>query len=135
MKSWGYYCKKKMDQSSESLDYESAARYRDRIAALRKVLEKQYVSGGVANADIVVAVARADRGCVSVMSIRNGQNLGMRHYFQKTLLDETARGDAHGCIAAVLPQKPDTQRIKSSLQKKRGSKNSQEYFQKKQEKR
>ena len=51
-----------MDQSSESLDYESAARYRDRIAALRKVLEKQYVSGGAANADIVVAVARADRG-------------------------------------------------------------------------
>ena len=96
----GVLLQRKMDQSSESLDYESAARYRDRIAALRKVLEKQYVSGGVANADIVVAVARADRGCVSVMSIRNGQNLGMRHYFQKTLLDETA-GEM---LTAVLPQ-------------------------------
>ena len=68
-----------MDQSSENLDYESAARYRDRIAALRKVLEKQYVSGGLSNADVVVAVSRSDRACVSIMSVRNGQNLGMRH--------------------------------------------------------
>ena len=96
----GTLLERKMEQSAESLDYESAARYRDRIAALRKVLEKQYVSGGAANADIVVAVGRSDRGCVSVMSIRNGQNLGMRHYFQKTLLDETTSE----MLAAILPQ-------------------------------
>jgi excinuclease ABC subunit C len=34
------------------------------------------------------------------MSIRNGQNLGMRHYFQKTLLDETTSE----MLAAILPQ-------------------------------
>ena len=96
----GTLLQKKMDQSSENLDYESAARYRDRIAALRKVLEKQYVSGGLSNADVVVAVSRSDRACVSVMSIRNGQNLGMRHYFQKTLLDETASE----MLTAILPQ-------------------------------
>ena len=91
---------RKMDKASESLDYESAARYRDRIAALRKVLEKQYVSGGSTSADIVVAVGRADRGCVSVMSVRNGHNLGMRHYFQKTLLDETTSE----MLTAILSQ-------------------------------
>ena len=96
----GTLLQKKMDQSSENLDYESAARYRDRIAALRKVLDKQYVSGGRSNADVVVAVSRSDRACVSVMSIRNGQNFGMRHYFQKTLLDETASE----MLTAILPQ-------------------------------
>ncbi len=96
----GTLLQKKMDRSSENLDYESAARYRDRIAALRNVLEKQYVSGGLSSADIVVAVGRADRACVSVMSIRKGQNLGMRHYFQKTLLDETSSE----MLAAILPQ-------------------------------
>ena len=90
----------RMKQSAETLDYESAGRYRDRISALRRVQETQYISGRVNNSDVFVAVREAHLTCVSVMSIRNGQNLGSRHFFQSAALDETVPQ----VLKAILPQ-------------------------------
>ncbi len=86
--------------SAGKLDYESAGRYRDRISALRRVQETQYVSGRANNTDVFVAVREAHLTCVSVMSIRNGQNLGSRHFFQSAVLDETTSQ----VLKAILPQ-------------------------------
>lgn len=90
----------RMNQSAENLDYESAGRYRDRISALRRVQETQYISGTANNTDVLVAVREAHLTCVSVMSIRNGQNLGSRHFFQSAALEETVPQ----VLKAVLPQ-------------------------------
>jgi len=90
----------RMHESAGKLDYESAGQYRDRISALRRVQETQYVSGRASNADVIVAVRESHLTCVSVMSIRNGQNLGSRHFFQSAVLDETTSQ----VLKAILPQ-------------------------------
>lgn len=62
----------KMKAASEALDFEQAARLRDRIAAIRRVSQQQKVLySGVDNCDII-AMAIGDGKCgVSVMNYRN----------------------------------------------------------------
>ena len=77
----------KMDEASSTHDYESAAKYRDRILALRTLQERQYVSSGQHNTDVVLLVVEDGVGVFSVMKIRGGQNLGSRHYSHKNPLE------------------------------------------------
>ena len=66
----------RMESASRRLEFELAARYRDQIAGLRRVQERQYVDGAKGDID-VVAVRRGEGiGIVEVLEIRNGQNLG-----------------------------------------------------------
>jgi len=71
----------RMEQAAAALDYEQAASYRDQIANLRRVQERQYVSGERGDLDIVACVARNGVGCVQVFFIRAGRNLGNKTYF------------------------------------------------------
>ncbi|HCX87200.1 MAG TPA: excinuclease ABC subunit C [Gammaproteobacteria bacterium] len=81
---------RKMDEAAANLDYESAARYRDRILALRKLQERQYVSSGQHNADVVLLTEQDGAVVFSVMKIRGGHNLGSRHFSHKNPLDRQA---------------------------------------------
>jgi excinuclease ABC subunit C len=74
---------KRMDAAAAALDYETAARYRDRIAALRQVQERQSVSGEEGNADIIAIVLESNVACVGVTFIRNGRNLGNKLFFPR----------------------------------------------------
>jgi excinuclease ABC subunit C len=90
----------RMESASEALDFELAARYRDQIASLRRVQERQYVSGARGDIDVVAAHAREGEGVVQVFFIRDGQNLG-----QKTILpQQTAGAGTADILAAFLPQ-------------------------------
>ena len=77
----------RMEQASASLDYEQAAIYRDQIASLRTVQEKQYVSGGhgnlARNVDIIACDVANGVGCVEVFFVRGGHNLGNKSFFPK----------------------------------------------------
>ncbi|MCW8841202.1 MAG: excinuclease ABC subunit UvrC, partial [Gammaproteobacteria bacterium] len=54
---------RRMEQASAALEFELAARYRDQIATLRKVQEKQYVMGeGSADLDVIAAVEQSGVG-------------------------------------------------------------------------
>src|SRR5690606_6600867 len=66
----------RMDTAAETLDYESAARYRDRIQYLRRIYDKQYISGEQGDIDIIACAVQGGIGCVQVFYIRNGRNLG-----------------------------------------------------------
>ena len=66
----------RMDAASHRLDFEIAARYRDRIAGLRRIQERQYVDGATGNIDVVAVSRREGFAVVQVIEIRNGQNLG-----------------------------------------------------------
>ncbi len=79
----------KMEDAARVLDFESAARYRDRVHALRKLQERQYVSGHSHDADVATFVAKAGAMVFSVMRIRAGQNLGSRHFLHKNPLGLT----------------------------------------------
>ncbi len=79
----------KMEQASDSLDYENAAVYRDRIALLQRVREKQYISSDAQDADVVAVAAESGMVCFGVTSIRRGRNLGIRFHLQPNALDKT----------------------------------------------
>lgn len=92
---------RRMEQASEALEFELAARYRDQIANLRRIQEKQYVMGEEGgNLDVIAAVEQSGVGCVQVFFIRNGRNLGNKTYFPS----HTAESDAADLLAAFLPQ-------------------------------
>ncbi len=73
----------RMESASQALDFEQAARYRDQISALRRVQERQYVSGERGDLDIVACAAEAGVACVQVFYIRHGRNLGNKSYFPR----------------------------------------------------
>jgi len=90
----------RMELASSDLDYERAALYRDRIAALRRIQEKQYVIGTSGDADVLAVFVQSDAACVEVTFIRNGANLG-----SKTFYPRMGAGDsAETVLAAFLPQ-------------------------------
>ena len=78
---------KMMEKAASELDFESAAMFRDRIGALRKMQESQYVSGTSQNADVAGMLEKEGSVLFSVMQIRAGQNLGSRHFIHKNLLN------------------------------------------------
>lgn len=71
----------KMEVSSQQLNYEAASRYRDQVARLRQIQERQYVSVNHGNADILGFALHAEIVCIQLLSIRGGQVLGSRSYF------------------------------------------------------
>ncbi len=91
---------RKMEEASEALEFERAARYRDQIANLRRVQEKQYVMGGKGDLDVIAAALKDSVACVQVFFIRNGRNLGNKTYFPQ----HTAEADTAEILAAFIPQ-------------------------------
>ena len=73
----------KMEKASESLNFEAAARYRDQINALRKVQERQWVSGTQYEMDIFGFAMKGNMACIQVMFIRDSQLLGSKAFFPK----------------------------------------------------
>ena len=78
---------KTMEKAADALDFESAAIFRDRIGALRKMQESQYVLGTSQDADVASLLEKRGSVLFSVMQIRSGQNLGSRHFVHKNLLN------------------------------------------------
>jgi excinuclease ABC subunit C len=90
----------KMQQASEDLAFEEAAKLRDQIQALRSVQEKQYITGERGDLDIVAVAKRKGVACLQVFFIRQGHNLG-----NKTLYPRTGEGaEAAELIAAFISQ-------------------------------
>ncbi len=73
----------KMQTASEQLNFELAAKYRDQIVTLRTINEKQYVSKSKGDADVIAMDKASGLFCISVCYIRQGKNLGFRHFFPK----------------------------------------------------
>ena len=90
----------RMEQASAALEYERAAHYRDQIASLRRVQEKQYVSGERGDLDIIACASRGGSACVQVFFIRAGRNLGNKVFFPR-VPEGTERADI---LAAFLSQ-------------------------------
>lgn len=74
----------RMERAAEALDFEEAARLRDRIASLRRIQERQYVAGARGDVDVIACRMRESLACVQVFVIRDGRNLGNRTYFPRT---------------------------------------------------
>ena len=83
----------KMQSAASALDFETAAQYRDKIAALSNMMKQQAVesTGDDTDADII-AVAHADaRYCVNLAMVRGGRHLGDKAFFPQHTQDCSAQ--------------------------------------------
>jgi excinuclease ABC subunit C len=73
-----------MEEASEALEFERAARYRDRLWALAHVQATQGINPrGVEEADVFAAYQEGGQTCIQVFFFRSRQNWGNRAYFPR----------------------------------------------------
>ena len=81
--------KDKMFECSDALEFEKAAEYKELIASVRKVAEKQKITGDDGEDRDVIAMARDKEDVVvQVFFIRNGKLIGRDHFFFENVEDE-----------------------------------------------
>ncbi len=91
----------KMQSASDRLDFELAARYRDEIRMLQKVLSGQAIEkSGARDADIVAAVEKEGVWGVTLAMVRGGRHLGDRSFFPQN----ASGSDAATVVGAFLAQ-------------------------------
>ncbi|GAB2716640.1 excinuclease ABC subunit UvrC [Halomonas garicola] len=76
-----------MEQASQSLDFEEAARLRDQIQQLRALQQRQFVDTEGGDADVFALAQRPGGLSVAVLSVRDGRLLGARHHTPPNDLD------------------------------------------------
>ncbi len=71
--------RERIERAVERLDFEAAARYRDAVASIEQVLERQKVVGQAGRDQDAVALVRDDRGtAVQLFYVRGGKLIGQR---------------------------------------------------------
>lgn len=73
----------RMEQASEALDFEQAARLRDQIAALNRLRGQRDLTGGAKTLDVIAIAAHAANSCIVVITVRDGMNFGHGSFFPK----------------------------------------------------
>jgi excinuclease ABC subunit C len=83
--------KTQMEEASENLNFEEAARLRDRVAALEHALEKQNVDwGGTKDQDVLGVYAHDDNYQLCILFVRGGKLLGSKSFAPvKMKMDQT----------------------------------------------
>ena len=89
-----------MEAAAAGQEYEQAAVFRDQIAHLHKVQEKQYISKERGDVDILACLTGKGNACVQVFFIRGGRNLGNAVFFPKVPLESAAPA----VLSAFIPQ-------------------------------
>lgn len=90
-----------MQEAAEALDFERAAVYRDRLAALSHVQAHQGINPqSIEEADVFAIHQEGGQSCIQVFFFRTGQNWGNRAYFPKA---DPALGPAE-VLGAFLAQ-------------------------------
>jgi excinuclease ABC subunit C len=96
-----------MEKSSTALEFERAAIYRDRLAALSAVQSHQGINPrGVVDADIFAVHQAGGFSCVEVFFFRSGQNWGNRAYFPKADRSLAAGDVLSAFLAQFYDDKP-----------------------------
>ncbi|KQT49339.1 excinuclease ABC subunit C [Methylobacterium sp. Leaf456] len=99
--------REEMQAASENLEFERAARFRDRIAALSAIQGTQGVNTqGVEEADVFALDEQAGQFCIEVFFFRNFQNWGNRAYFPKADRSMSAEEVLASFISQFYDDKP-----------------------------
>src|SRR5664280_1805318 len=101
-----------MDKASAALDFERAATYRDRIAALSAITSHQGINPRtLEEADVFALHQAGGYTCVQVFFFRAGQNWGNRAYFPRVANTIEAADEEPGILDAFLGQFYESQAI------------------------
>jgi len=93
--------KRQMDEASASLEFERAARVRDKIARLQQLQSRQFVESATAgDIDVIAAVHEQNVFAVNTVMIRGGRHVGDRTFFPR----HADSGDEGDVVAAFLAQ-------------------------------
>ena len=80
---------KEMKQASERQDYETAARLRDRAAAIERFSQEQKVSNiNEKSIDVIGVYKNEFEVCVEIFFVRNSKMIGREHYFLDNMQGE-----------------------------------------------
>ena len=71
----------KMEQASENLEFELAAKYRDDLLSIQKVQEKQRMVTQRGDMDVLGMAIDGPMACIQLFFIRSGRLLGRENYF------------------------------------------------------
>lgn len=116
-----------MQQASDALEFERAARLRDLVASLRSMQNRQYVDGRAADLDVLACAMQGASACVMLLAFRDGRNLGTRAFFPRTNGEDSAEEVLaafvsqyyveHAAPAEILldRQIPDVEMIEAAL--------------------
>ncbi len=101
-----------MAEASEDLDFERAAIYRDRLAALSHVQSHQGINpAGVEEADVFAIHHEGGLSCIQVFFFRTGQNWGNRAYFPKADPQMSGAEILNAFLAQFYDDKPVPKQI------------------------
>lgn len=101
-----------MNEAAEELDFERAAVYRDRLAALSHVQSHQGINpAGVEEADVFAIHHEGGISCIQVFFFRTGQNWGNRAYFPKADPQLTGAEVLNAFLAQFYDDKPCPRQI------------------------
>ena len=84
---------KKMEESSEGLEFERAAVLRDQIRSIERVAEEQRIkvdSNPIGDADVIAMAQGTDETWVEVFFIRHGKLIGRDHFFMEGTQDDSS---------------------------------------------
>jgi excinuclease ABC subunit C len=96
-----------MEKASAELEFETAALYRDRLAALSAIQSQQGINPRtVEEADVFAIHQEGGYSCVEVFFFRTGQNWGNRAYFPRAEKSFTAEEVLGSFLAQFYDDKP-----------------------------
>ncbi|MEA1943607.1 MAG: excinuclease ABC subunit UvrC [Pseudomonadota bacterium] len=91
----------RMSEAAEAMDFETAAKLRDRIRAIAAVTTDQGINpDGVEEADVVAIAQDGGKSCVQVFFFRAGQNWGNQSFFPR----HESEAEPADVLAAFLAQ-------------------------------
>jgi excinuclease ABC subunit C len=96
-----------MEAAAERLDFEAAAVYRDRLAALSHIQSHQGINPrGIEEADVFACHQEGGHNCIEVFFFRTGQNWGNRAYFPRADRDLDCGAVLGAFLAQFYDDKP-----------------------------
>ena len=95
-----------MQQASDALEFEQAARLRDLVGAIRKLQSRQYVDGRNADLDVLAVAMQGALACVLMLAFRDGRNLGTRAFFPKTNGEDSAAAVLAAFVSQYYAEQP-----------------------------
>ena len=105
-----------MTTAAEAMDFEQAARVRDRIRALSAITMENSVSAdSVAEADVFALFSEGGQACVQVFFYRGGQNWGGRAYFPRVDKSDTDAEILSAFLGQFYEDKPVARLILSNI--------------------
>ena len=76
----------RMTQAANDKEYETAARYRDRLQALTYIQSKQSINiKNIEEADILAIATKGKVACIQIIFFRSSQNYGTKSYFPSNI--------------------------------------------------